>query len=57
MKIGETYWRITPIGDKGMITINTQEEKEYHEDFAKKDGYTYTLQPLPTGGVCISCEG
>ena len=65
MKIGETYWRTSPIGDKSMVTIETQEEKEYQE-VLEKEGFEFQLQQVYTpnirkvhvgGAVCESCEG
>ena len=55
MKIGETYWRTSPKGDKGMISIENQKEKEYHESL-EKEGFKYLLQPVVTASVCTSCE-
>jgi len=55
MKIGETYWRTAPNGDKGMINIESHNEKEYHESL-EKQGFKYLLQPVSTSGECLSCQ-
>jgi len=56
MKIGETYLRIAPKGDKTIITIATQDEKEYQEAL-EKEGFEFQLQQVSSPNVCTSCEG
>lgn len=56
MTIGTTYLRISPRGDKTFITIETQREKEHHEDL-EREGFIYQAQAVSSPQVCISCDG
>jgi hypothetical protein len=56
MLIGKTYERILGNGDRTTVVINTQREKEYHEEL-EASGCQYKEINISSGlDVCLSCQ-
>lgn len=57
LEIGKRYIRTSPKGDESLVSIKTQQEKEYHQDL-EKDGFKFKeIEETKQPNVCTSCEG